>query len=175
MYSLRLRFAQWVLAHRALSFAAFGLVTLFFAAGLPKVQLETIFSDLLPTDDPFVQVFKDHPGFGSPLTVMVMIRRSDGDIYNVDTLNKVWKFTRDIDLTPGVDHDQILSIATPKARFTVVTPDGIFSNPIMDDEPPKTEDLMCYSYHTKSSCNIVPKFNPSRMNNIQNVISNLHT
>ena len=64
----------------------------------PRVQLRTIFSDLLPRDDPFVQVFRDHPNFGSPLTVLVMIQRKDGDIYNSETLDKVWKFTRDIDL-----------------------------------------------------------------------------
>src|SRR5882762_4156924 len=98
MYSLRMRFARSVLAHRGLSFLVFGLITVFFAAGLPRVQLRTIFSDLLPGNDPFVRVFKDHPGFGSPLTVMVMIRRTDGNIYNADTLSKVWKLTRDIDL-----------------------------------------------------------------------------
>jgi len=46
MYALRLRLARWVLANRTLSFVAFGLLTVFFAAGLPRVQLRTIFSDL---------------------------------------------------------------------------------------------------------------------------------
>jgi len=116
MSSLRLRFARWVMAHRGVSYALFALVTLFFAAGLPRVQLRTIFSDLLPTDDPFVQVYKAHPNFGSPLTVMMMVRRTDGPasivggseeptIYNAETLAKVWKLTRDIDLAPGVDHE----------------------------------------------------------------------
>lgn len=140
MYSLRLRLAQWVLAHRKFSFAFFIAVTTFFAAGLHKVQLETIFSDLLPTDDPFVQVYKDHPGFGSPLTMMVMIRRTDGDIFNADTLDKVWKFTRDIDLTPGVDHEQILSITTEKARYSEATPFGIDMRPLMSDHPPQTPE-----------------------------------
>lgn len=138
MYSLRLRLAQWVLAHRRISFAVFIVVTLFFAAGLHKVQLRTIFSDLLPTDDPFVQVYKDHPNFGSPLTMMVMIRRTDGDIFNLETLAKVWKFTRDIDLAPGVDHEQILSITTEKARYSEATPFGVDMRPLMSDHPPRT-------------------------------------
>lgn len=70
-----------------------------------------------------------------------MVKRTDGkDIFAADTMAKLWSMSRDIDLTPGVDHDQIVSIATEKARYTVLTSDGIFSNPIMDDHPPKTEE-----------------------------------
>ncbi|MGH8516393.1 MAG: efflux RND transporter permease subunit [Panacagrimonas sp.] len=138
--SLRFRIAHWVLAHRKLSWIFFTVVTVFFAAGLPKVQLRTIFSDLLPADDPFVQTFKDHPNFGNPLTVAVMIKRTDGDLYNADTIAKVWKFTRDIDLTPGVDHDLILSMTTSKARYTEATPFGIDMRPLMGDIAPSTDE-----------------------------------
>jgi predicted RND superfamily exporter protein len=145
MYSLRLRLARWVLRHRRASLWLFALITLFFACGLPRVQLRTIFSDLLPQDDPFVQVYKAHPRFGSPLTVMIMVQRKDKDIYNADTLAKVWKLTRDIDLTPGVDHEQILSIATEKARYAEATPDGIDTRPLMGGAPPASdEDLATF-------------------------------
>ncbi len=155
MYSLRMRFARWVLAHRGMSFLIFGLITAFFAAGLPRVQLRTIFSDLLPKDDPFVQVFKDHPNFGSPLTMMVMIRRIDGDIYQADTLSKVWKLTRDIDLAPGVDHDQILSITTEKARYSEATPTGIDMRPLMADHPPQTlEEISAFRAHVDQAPNV---------------------
>jgi len=62
-------------------------------------------------------------------------------------MDKVWQISRDIDLAPGVDHDQVLSIATPKARYTVVTPDGIFSNPIMDDHSPTTPEELTEVRH----------------------------
>ena len=138
MYSLRYRIARWVLAHRKFAWAAFILITAFFAAGLPKVQLQTVFSDLLPSNDPFVQVFQDHPSFGSPLSVAVMIKRKDGTIYNPDTLDKVWKMTRDIDLVPGVDHDMILSLASPKARYSESTANGIDMRPLMTDRAPSS-------------------------------------
>ena len=89
MYSLRYRIARWVLSHRKLAWAVFILITAFFAAGLPKVQLRTIFSDLLPSNDPFVQVFQDHPGFGSPLSVAVMIKRKDGSKQEVKVLLRI--------------------------------------------------------------------------------------
>lgn len=140
MDSFRFRLARWVLAHRKLVWAFFALVTLFFAAGLPNVKLQTVFSDLLPSNDPFVQVFKDHPNFGNPLTMAVMVRRKDGDVYNAETIQKVWQLTRDIDLAPAVDHDQILSITTEKARYSEATPFGVDMRPLMGDRPPTTEE-----------------------------------
>lgn len=137
MNSLNFRIAAWVMKNRHWVGLAFILVTMGFAAGLPTVTIKTIFSDLLPKDDPFVQVFKDHPNFGNPLTVTVMIKNSDGDIYNYETLSKVWSFTRDIDLIPGINHDSLISIATEKARYAEATPYGIDLRPIMDDKVPR--------------------------------------
>ena len=114
-------------------------VTLFFAIGLQRVELRTIFSDLLPKNHPFVQTYKDHPNFGNPLTVTIMVENKNGDIYNAETLLKVWNLTRDIDLAPGVDHDQILSIATEKARYSEATPFGVDSQPLMGDRAPVTQ------------------------------------
>ncbi|MAA73380.1 MAG: hypothetical protein CMN28_01570 [Salinisphaeraceae bacterium] len=51
----------------------FVLVTAFFTVGLFKVQLKAIFSY--------------HPSFGNPLTMTVMIKRTDGEsIFNAETL-----------------------------------------------------------------------------------------
>lgn len=139
MNTMRARIAMAVLRHRGIAWLLFGAVTLFFAVGLKNVTLETVFSDLLPKDDPFIHVFKDHPNFGNPLTYTIMVKNKEGDIYNPDTLQKVWNLTRDIDLTPGVDHDQILSIASSKARYATATPFGIDAQPLMGDSVPTTE------------------------------------
>ena len=102
MDSVRFRIAKWVMDNRVAMAIAFVVVTVFFAVGMRGVEFRTIFSDLLPKDDPFVEVYKDHPGFGNPLTMTIMVKRLDGDIYHHDTLSKVWELTRDIDLAPGV-------------------------------------------------------------------------
>jgi uncharacterized protein len=136
--SLRFRLSQWVLHHRLLAMITLVVITAGFLAGFKQVQIKTIFSDLLPESHPFVQTYKDHPNFGNPLTVTVMIKRKDGDIYNPQTLAKVWNMTRDLDLTPAVDHDQLLSIATEKARYSEATPFGIDSRPLMEDKVPQS-------------------------------------
>ncbi|MGR8946493.1 MAG: efflux RND transporter permease subunit [Gammaproteobacteria bacterium] len=137
---MRFVIARWVMKHRALVLGAFILVTLLFMAGLPRVDIRTIFNDLLPVDDPYVQVYFDHRNFGNPLTMSVMVKRKDGTIYNPETLQKVFELTREIDLAPGVDHDQIISISTEKLRYAEATPDGINMRPLMDDAAPGDSD-----------------------------------
>ncbi|MDN5940001.1 MAG: hypothetical protein L0H83_15255, partial [Salinisphaera sp.] len=150
MGTLRHRFARWVLAHRVAAFIIFGLITVFFALGLPDVRIQTIFDDLLPTDDPFVQVYKDHPNFGNPLTVLIMVQNTDGSIYNAETLQKVWNLSRDIDLAPAVNHDTVLSIAATKARYARATPYGIDMRPLMGDHPPSTpEEIAAFKQHVQ--------------------------
>lgn len=140
MQGLRYRVARYAVRYRWLTLAVLAALTVFFAAGLRNVELRTIFSDLLPSNHPFVETYKDHPNFGNPLTVTLLVKRKSGDIYNPDTLQKVWDLTRDVDLAPAVDHDQILSIATEKARYAEATPYGIESQPLMDDHPPRTAE-----------------------------------
>ena len=140
MTGFRHNLAVATIRNRGLTLFLVGLVTVFFAVGLTKVDLRTIFSDLFPKNHPFVETFKDHPNFGNPLTVTMMVKVKDGDIYNPETLAKIWNLSRDIDLAPAVDHDQILSIASEKARFAEATPFGIDSKPLMGDAPPSTPE-----------------------------------
>lgn len=142
MHGFRHRLAHLTMKYRGLTALVIFGITAFFAVGLTKVDIRTIFSDLFPESHPFVQTYKDHPNFGNPLTVTVMVKRKNGDIYNTDTLEKVWQLTRDIDLTPGVDHDQIISITTEKARYAEATPFGLDIKPLMEDRPPQTEEEM---------------------------------
>jgi len=134
----RFRLAKWIMDRRGAVLIGFILVTLGFAAGFPRVEIRTIFKNLLPKDDPFVQVYYDHPNFGSPLTMFVMVQKKEGDIYNAVTLQKIWDLTRAIDLTPAVDHDQIISIATEKLRYVEATPQGVDVLPLMGDHVPVT-------------------------------------
>ncbi len=137
---MRFVIARWVMQYRAAVSVAFVAVTLFFMTGFPNVDIRTVFNDLLPVDDPYVQVYFDHRNFGNPFSIAIMIKRKDGDIYHADTLQKVWDMTRDIDLAPGMDHDTIISISTEKLRYAEATPFGVSAHPLMDDHPPVTPE-----------------------------------
>ncbi|MEM7540001.1 MAG: MMPL family transporter [Pseudomonadota bacterium] len=136
---MRFKIARWVMRYRFLVSVAFLLITLAFMAGFSKVEIRTVFNDLLPEDDPYVQVYFDHRNFGNPLTMSIMVKRKDGSIYNPETLAKVWQLTRDIDLAPGVDHDQVISISTEKLRFAEANAFGINMSPLMADRAPESE------------------------------------
>ena len=137
---MRFRIAKWIMHHRFGVGMAFIIVTLAFMSQFPKVEIRTIYNDFLPTNEEFVKVFFAHRNFGNPLTMTIMIKNKNGDIYNAETLGKVYQMTRDIDLAPSIDHDQIISIATEKMRYAEATRDGIDTKPLMEAHAPKTED-----------------------------------
>ncbi|MGD9600241.1 MAG: RND family transporter [Gammaproteobacteria bacterium] len=137
---MNFRIAKWIMRHRVGVGMAFILFTILLSIGIPKVEIRTIFKDLLPTNDPFVQVYFDHPNFGNPLLISVMVKVKDGDIYNPETLNKVWQMTRDIDLAPHVNHDTLISIATEKLRYAEATPFGVEMQALMGDHSPRTAE-----------------------------------
>ena len=139
MQNFSYRLSRAIMTNRTLSILIIALITAFFGWGCRNVELRTIFSDLLPADHPYVETFKDHPNFGNPLTVTIMVKRTDGDIYNTETLQKVWDLTREVDLAPAVDHDQVISISTEKVRYAEATPVGIDAQPVMGDAIPSTQ------------------------------------
>ena len=134
--------AAWVIGNRLPIGFLFVVTTIGFGFGIPNVDIRTVFNDLLPHDDPYVQTYFAHRNFGNPLTMSIMVKRKNGDIYHPETLRKVWDLTRDIDLTPGVNHEQIISIATEKLRYAEATSEGIDTKPLMGDWPPATEAEM---------------------------------
>jgi len=155
MDNYRFRLAALIMRNRLMFALLFLAITVFFAIGINGLTIKTIFSDLLPKDDPYVQVFKDHPNFGNPLTVTVMIKRKNGDIYNTDTLQKVWDFTRAIDLIPGINHDSLISISTEKARYAEATPYGVDMRPLMGDSVPDSKrELDAFRKKVEQSPNV---------------------
>ncbi len=151
---MRFTLARWVMNHRASVGIGFIIVTLAFMAGFPRVEIRTIFKDLLPKNDPFVQIYFDHPNFGNPLTVSLMVKAKHGDIYNAKTLDKVWKMTREVDLAPKVDHDTLISISTEKLRYAEATPDGVDMRPLMESKAPSSpEEVAAFRQRVASSPN----------------------
>jgi uncharacterized protein len=135
---MRFTLARWIMRYRVVVSLLFVVITGFFMTGFQYVDIRTVFNDLLPKDDPYVQVYFDHRNFGNPLSVAIVVKRKDGEIYHPETLKKVWDITRNLDLAPSMNHDTVISISTEKLRYAEATAYGVSAHPLMENKPPET-------------------------------------
>jgi len=117
------------------------IVTGLFAFWSFQLRLVTSFSELLPQNHPYIKIHNRFSGtFGGANNIMVMLQVRDGNIFNVETLNKIWKMTEGMDRVYGVNHNQIDSIAHRTVRYLKVAAGGTMrAQPVML-EPVKTAE-----------------------------------
>src|SRR5713226_6500699 len=114
-------------------------ITLFLASQLVHTTIQMNFLDLYPPSHPYLQLCKKHARmFGSSNVLVVAVEVKEGDIFTVETLNKIDRLTIALMATPGVNPWQVLSISHPKVRNIRVTSAGIDLKPIFSFGPPKT-------------------------------------
>jgi uncharacterized protein len=116
------------------------VLTVLAIIGSTRMEFKTSFSDLLPERSTVIDTFKQYSQFSTPINVEILIKVKHGTIYTPDTLARIWRLTREIDLIPNIDHVTITSIASSKVRVTRATPEGAESVPVMPDLPPKTQE-----------------------------------
>ncbi len=159
------RFADFIIEKRLPILVVILLLTAFFLyQAVAKLEVKTIFSDLLPKNHSYINLHNEiRNKFGGANQVLIMVQvrdREDGgayeDIFNVETLTIVKKITEDLLLVDAVDRNKIFSIASRKARDVKITTQGMQIVPIMFPDVPTTpqglEDLrrtiygspMCY-------------------------------
>lgn len=135
------RFSEFIVRWRKPIFAATILVTALFAALAFRVRLDMRFSDLQPANHPFIQVherYQDH--YGGALTAFLMVRVRSGDIYKPATLEKIRRITQAVDALPGVNHDQVVSLASRKVKVVNISGAEISVNNLLPYEIPRTSD-----------------------------------
>ena len=134
--------AEWLFDHRHAAAVVILLATSFFAWEVKHLDISTRFSDLYPRNHPYTKLFEKYPGFGSPFTVSLVIQVKKGTIYNPQTLRKIQEATRLMDLIPGVDHDQIFSLASRKVKHVEATIGGIQASNLLTGPVPETEEAI---------------------------------
>ncbi|RJG02482.1 efflux RND transporter permease subunit [Noviherbaspirillum sedimenti] len=137
------KFVEACIRHRIAVTVIFTLLTLvmgFFAA---RVEVKTVFDDLLPTSHDYIEVHKRfRQDFGGSNMVSIMVEVEQGDIFNIGALEKVKKLTNDLALVHGVNPFQILSLASSKLKDIKSSTDAIESSPVMFPDVPKTAQEM---------------------------------
>jgi predicted RND superfamily exporter protein len=134
------RLAEWLIAHGRLVVAAVVLVSLVLGALAFRLRFEFRYGDMLPQNHPFIQVHNEyHRNFSEANVLTVMVEAREGSIFTVPILNKIYQLTGRVDRLPGVNHDQVTSVAHRSTRWSRVSAGSfIEAGPIMPG-PPETE------------------------------------
>ena len=105
-----------------------------------RLELVTRFDEQLPQNHPFIEVHNKYaPTFGGANTIMLMLTVEDGDIFNIETLSKIFDMTQALERVYGVNNELVNSIAHRTNRRVVMKSGGMQEvEPVME-RAPKTE------------------------------------
>ncbi len=137
------KIVRFLIRYRVVGLVVLGLITAFLASQITRMEMFTRFLDLFPQEHEYVKVHKMYSKyFGSAYQATLMLEVQEGDVFNVETLEKISRLQLAVDLIPGVDHFGISSLASPGELVVKETPGGFSSKPIMSEVPRTTEDLL---------------------------------
>src|SRR5262245_59959280 len=133
-------YVRFLLRYRWPVIALSMVITLFLGYHLSHTKIQMNFLDFYPPEHPYTQLARKHARmFGSANVLVVGVAVKDGDIYNVETLNKINRLTIALMETPGVNPWQVRSIAHPSVRSTMITSAGVKILPLFFPGPPKEQ------------------------------------
>ncbi len=132
-----LRIGDFVLRFRAIIGGLLLLISAILGYYCTQVTVATKFDDFFPTYHPNVQLYHEWQKYGGAQTLAVMIQVKHGDIFNHDTLQKIQDIQHDVDKLPGVDHNEVLSLASYRVSYAEATPGSLTIKPFMFPNVPK--------------------------------------
>jgi uncharacterized protein len=115
-------------------------ITAFMAYEAAHVRIATRFENFFPANHPDTLLYRKHQvHYGGAKTLIMMLRVKQGDIFNYSTLKKVQDITSAVNILPGVDHNQVFSLASYRIAFTRAVPGAIIATTFMYPNVPKTQ------------------------------------
>jgi len=134
---------KYILQYRAPIGLALIAITIFMGYWAARVQIATKFENFFPADHEDTLLYRQYQRqYGGAQTLMIMMRVKNGDIFNVKTLTKIQDLTRAVNILPGVDHNEIFSLASYRVAYTQVVPGAIVSTCFMYPKVPDTTEKL---------------------------------
>ncbi|MFY9327598.1 MAG: efflux RND transporter permease subunit [Georgfuchsia sp.] len=134
-------FVEACIRRRAAVAAVFTLLTVVMGFFAVRVEVKTVFDDLLPRTHAYVKVHERfRQDFGGSNMVSIMVEVEQGDIFKTPVLEKVKKLTNDLALVNGVNSFQIISLASNKLKEIKASTDSIDVQPVMGGNVPTTAE-----------------------------------
>jgi predicted RND superfamily exporter protein/outer membrane lipoprotein-sorting protein len=129
-------YIEWILRYRFVVITLTLIITI--AAVIQAKNLSIIIdpNTMLPQSHPYVTTSNQvEKIFGSKYVVMVGITPKEGDIYQPVVLEKIQRMTAAFLQTPGVVKDNLLSLASKRAKNIAGTVEGLEVKPLMSNIP----------------------------------------
>jgi predicted RND superfamily exporter protein len=97
-----------------------------------RVPIATRFEDLFPSGHPNTMLYRQHRAqYGRALTLALLLRVDQGDIFNFKTLKTIQDINHEVDILPGVNHNEVFSLAAYRVFYARATPGTITISPFM--------------------------------------------
>jgi len=133
-------FGEFVLARRKPLAAILLAITLVMLYGATRVPIATRFEDFFPSNNPNVILYRQYRRhYGGAQTLVLMLRVKNGDIFNYKTLQTIQDVTRAVDRLPGVDHNEVFSLASYRLLYAKALPGALVSSPFMYPNIPRND------------------------------------
>jgi uncharacterized protein len=136
------KLAKWIIRRPWITLGILLLITGFFLAGIPRLQIDNSVDSMLPVDHPARLLYDDVNDTFGGTDVMVIAVHSE-DVFSEATLTQVIELTEAFQRLPGVD--EVVSLSTAKRMDgedgTLVVRDLMPTVPESDQE---RDDLRAY-------------------------------
>jgi len=136
----RRSFARYVLDYRKpIGLLLIG-ITIFMSYWAIHLPIATRFEDLFPATHPNTLLYREfRRQYGGAQTLVLMVRVNKGDIFNFKTLHDIQDITNDVDKMPGVNHNEVFSLASYRLLYARALPGALVSTPFMYPKVPQTQ------------------------------------
>ncbi len=134
------RFVEFCIRQRAYVTGIFVVITAAMLVTAFKVEVRTVFEDLLPRSHPYIQVHEQYKhAFGGSNVVSIVLEAEQGDIFSAPFLGKVKSVTTALQKVDGANQFQIVSLASRKLKEIRGSTEAIESNPLMWPDVPQDQ------------------------------------
>jgi len=116
------------------------LVTTFMFYWAARVRIATKFENFFPSQHENTLLYRKYQyRYGGAQTLLLMLHVKSGDIFNYSTLGKIRDLQGEMNQLPGVDHNEIFSLASYRIGYAKALPGAIVTTNFMYPKVPETQ------------------------------------
>jgi predicted RND superfamily exporter protein len=136
----RLSFGNYILTNRRLLGSLLIAMTALMSYWAIHVPIATRFEDLFPSSHPNTVLYRKYRiQYGRAQTLALLIRLDRGDIFNFKTLQTIQDINHEVDILPGVNHNEVFSLASYRVIHAYASPGTLTFAPFMYPRIPSNQ------------------------------------